>query len=92
MTKEEKLRDVFLTRKEHGSADIPYRQEDLEAIYVAMEEYAQQSKPETIKTVNPSAYWFNGRLVSFEDMKSRTVSDMDEIVPLYTMQLRKPKP
>ena len=64
----------------------------MDVIYEAMEEYAQQSKPETIKTVNPSAYWFNGRLVSFEDMKSRTVSDMDEIVPLYTMQLRKPKP
>ncbi len=85
MTKEERFyRDKYPEVKELTLMD--------KEIIETLEEYAQQVNPETIKTVNPSAYWFNGRLVSFEDMKSRTVSDMDEIVPLYTMQLRKPKP
>jgi SpoU rRNA methylase family enzyme len=52
-----------------------------------MESYAQ-SKPDTIKTVNPAAYWYNGELVTFEYMRDEIeVVDSDKITPLYEKQL-----
>lgn len=61
----------------------------MDVIYEAMEEYAQQSNPETVKTVNPHGYLMNGRYVSFEDMKGLIVSEIDETTPLYTVALWK---
>jgi hypothetical protein len=47
------------------------------------EEYAQQVKPDTIKTVNPHGYLLEGRYVSFEEMKNRTNFEGLDLIPLY---------
>ena len=56
-------------------------------LHELMEEYAQQVKPDTIKTVNPHGYLMNGRYVSFDFMQGVTVSETDDIIPLYSKQL-----
>ncbi len=59
--------------------------QDGEDVGLVLIEYAAQSQ--TIKTVNPHGYIVNGHFVWFDDMKGKTISEEDEVLPLYTVQL-----
>lgn len=87
MTEQEKdklvddIMDVMDRRVDN--LNYPSIQADIEKVVNNID----NSESQTIKTVNPSAYWFNAELIGFENMKGRTVSELDTVTPLYTMQL-----